>query len=81
MNTISKILFWIITIALGFVNPLISVVLVILYYLPKIIQDACNPSNEGLEESTEDFGIKSYSEDVLEDMKWNNGEEMKSWKV
>ena len=32
-------------------------------------EDACNPSNEGLEESTEDFGIKSYSEDVLEDMK------------
>ena len=37
MNTISKILFWTMTIALGFVNPLISVILAILYYLPKII--------------------------------------------
>jgi hypothetical protein len=73
MNTISKILFWSMTIALGFVNPLISVALVVIYYLPKIIQDACNPCSEVLEESTEDaaedFGIKSYSDDVLEDMK------------
>ncbi|MBT4327713.1 MAG: hypothetical protein HOD60_12555 [Candidatus Nitrosopelagicus sp.] len=69
MNTISKILFWTMTIALGFVNPLISIVLVILYYLPKIIQDACNPCNEVLGESQEDHEMKSYSDDVLEDMK------------
>ena len=68
MNTISKILFWTMTIALGFVNPLISIVLVILYYLPKIIQDACNPCNEKVE-SQEDHEMKSYSDDVLEDMK------------
>jgi len=65
MNTISKILFWSITIGLGFVNPLISVALVVVYYLPKIIQDACQPC----EEIKEDSGIKSYSEDILEDMK------------
>ena len=73
MNKITKIFFWIFTILLGFVNPLISVALVVIYYLPKIIQDACNPCSEVLEESTEDaaedFGIKSYSDDVLEDMK------------
>ncbi len=64
MNTIGKVLFWIFTIALGFVNPLISVALVILYYLPGIIQDICQPCNE--EQVSE---MNSYSEDVLEDMK------------
>ena len=43
---IKKIVFWIFTIAVGFVNPLFSVALVVLYYLPKIIQDACKPCNE-----------------------------------
>ncbi len=64
MNTIGKVFFWIFTIALGFVNPLISVALVILYYLPGIIQDMCKPCNEqpGPE-------MNSFSEDVLEDMK------------
>ncbi len=64
MNTIQKVLFWIFTIALGFVNPLISVGMVVLYYLPKIIQDMCQPCNE--EQVSE---MNSYSEDVLEDMK------------
>ena len=64
MNTISKIFFWIFTIALGFVNPLISVGMVVLYYLPKIIQDMCQPCNE--EQVSE---MNSYSKDVLEDMK------------
>ncbi len=64
MNTASRVLFWIFTIALGFVNPLISVALVILYYLPGIIQDMCNPCNE--EPVSE---MNTYSEDVLEDMK------------
>ena len=41
-----KILFWTCTILLGFVNPLISVGLIILYYLPGIIQDLCNPCKE-----------------------------------
>ena len=64
MNIFSKIIFWIVTIALGFVNPLISVGLVVLYYLPKIIQDICQPCNE-----EQDFEMKSYSDDILEDMK------------
>ncbi len=64
MNTASKALFWISTIALGFVNPLISVALVILYYLPGIVQDMCQPCNE--QTSPE---MNSFSEDVLEDMK------------
>jgi hypothetical protein len=46
MNTVSKVLFWIFTIALGFVNPLISFALIVLYYLPKIISDACGTCND-----------------------------------
>ncbi len=64
MNTISRVFFWIFTIALGFVNPLISVALVILYYLPGIIQDMCKPCNEQPVPE-----MNSFSEDVLEDMK------------
>ena len=64
MNIIQKVLFWIFTIALGFVNPLISVGMVVLYYLPKIIQDMCQPCNE--EQVSE---MNSYSEDTLEGMK------------
>ncbi len=65
MNLLSKILFWIFTIALGFVNPLISAGLVILYYLSGIIQDICKPCNS----NQDDFEMNSFSEDVLEDMK------------
>ena len=65
MNTITKIFFWIITIGLGFVDPLISVAMVVLYYLPKIISDLTQP----YEEPIPDSGIKSYNDDVLEDMK------------
>ncbi len=75
MNTIGKVFLWIFTIALGFVNPLISVALVILYYLPGIIQDMCKQYDEQTSE------MNSFSEDVLEDMKWNNGVEKNSWKV
>ena len=65
MNKITKVLFWTFTISLGFVNPLISVALVVLYYLPKIISDVVQPC----EEIREDSGMKSYSDDILEDMK------------
>jgi len=64
MNTLSKILFWAFTIILGFVNPLISFALIVLYYLPSIIQDLCQPCKE--EQETE---MNSFSEDILEDMK------------
>ena len=65
MNKITKILFWTFTILLGFVNPLISVGMVVLYYLPKIIQDICQSCNEEQVISE----MNSYSEDILEDMK------------
>ena len=65
MNRFSKILFWSSTILLGFINPLISVVMVILYYLPKIISDF----TQSCEEVRDDSGIKSYSDDVLEENK------------
>jgi len=64
MNLFSRIVFWIATIALCFVNPLISTVLIVLYYLPRIIQEICQPCNE-----EQDYEMKSYSDDVLEDMK------------
>ena len=69
MNKITKIFFWTFTILLGFVNPLISVALVVMYYLPKIIQDACQPCNQIQDDSSEESEMKSYSNDVLEDMK------------
>ena len=69
MNKITKIFFWIFTILLGFVNPLISVALVVIYYLPKIIQDACQPCNQIQDDFQEKSEMKSYSDDVLEDMK------------
>jgi hypothetical protein len=71
MNTISKIFFWIFTIGLGFVNPLISVALVILYYLPGIIQSACNPciDTSEIHEEPHSQNMDDYSEDVLEEMK------------
>ena len=65
MNRFSKVLFWSSTILLGFINPLISVAMIILYYLPKKISDFTQPC----EEVRDDSGIKSYSDDVLEDMK------------
>ncbi|MGY5144417.1 MAG: hypothetical protein ACW9XH_08045 [Candidatus Nitrosopumilus sp. bin_32a] len=65
MNTIQKVVFWIFTIALGFVNPLISVGLVILYYLPGIIQDMCKPCKENQNNSE----MNSFSDDVMEEMK------------
>jgi len=65
VNVITKILYWFFTIALGFVNPIISVVMVILYYLPKVISD----STQTCEEIRENYEMKSFSDDVLEDMK------------
>ena len=62
MNTIGKIFFWTFAILLGFVNPLITFGLIILYYLPKIIQDfsqtgkaTCNENNHETDFSTEEF--------------------------
>ncbi len=65
MNPLSKILFWIFAIALGFVNPLITFGLIILYYLPRIIQDLCQPYDEEQKTSR----MNSFSEEIKEDMK------------
>ena len=62
---INKIIFWIFAITLGFVNPLITVGLIFLYYLPGIIQSACQTCNEEQVYSE----MNSFSEDVLEEMK------------
>ena len=62
---INKIIFWIFAIILGFVNPLITVGLIFLYYLPGIIQSACQTCKEEQVYSE----MKSFSDDILEDMK------------
>ena len=73
MNTGHKILFRILTIGLGFVNPLISVVLVILYYLPGIIQSAVTPCEEIIYEDTEydesSPNMNEFSDSMRENMK------------
>ena len=74
MNTGHKILFWIFTIALGFVNPLISVALVILYYLPGIISSAVTPCEETTYEESVEYeepneSMKEYSDDIREKMR------------
>lgn len=63
MNKIDKFFFWILVIGLGFVNPLISVGLVILYYLPGLVQDVCKPCSEQTSE------MNSFSSDAMEEMK------------
>lgn len=65
MNGLSKIFFWTCTIILGFVNPLISFGLIVLYYLPGILQDLC----QTCEEEQDNSEMNSFSEDVLEEMK------------
>jgi hypothetical protein len=74
MNTITKVFFWIFTIALGFVNPLISVALVVLYYLPGIISSAVTPCEkttceESVEYEEPNESMKEYSDDILEKMR------------
>ncbi len=53
MNRTGKVFFWTCTIALGFVSPLISFGLIILYYLPGIIQELCQTCKEACNETTE----------------------------
>jgi len=64
LNGIKKVLFWTFTILLGFVNPLISVALIVLYYLPAIIQDLCPTCEE-----EQEVEMNSFSDDILEEMK------------
>ena len=74
MNLFWKIIFWTLTIGLGFVNPVITFVLVILYYLPGILQDNCENNNksdsqrEKKSESTKNQGqMKEFSKDTMEE--------------
>jgi len=80
VNRVSKIFFWIFTIALGFVNPLISFALIVLYYLPGIVRSLCNECKDSrdeviYEEYTEfdeqpiHKNMNNYSDDTLEEMK------------
>ncbi len=73
MNLFWKIIFWTLTIGLGFVNPLITFVMVILYYLPGLIQDICNDNESNYHkerkfQSTQNHTqMKKFSKDVLEE--------------
>ena len=76
MNLFWKIVFWTLTIGLGFVNPLITFVMVILYYLPGIIENICNDdtqSNSQTERKSESpqnqEQMKEFSKDILEKFK------------
>jgi len=71
-----KIIFWIFTIGLGFVNPLITFVMVILYYLPGLLQDICNNNNESNSQKKRKYQstqnqpqMKEFSKDVLEGLR------------
>ena len=54
MNKTSKVFFWICTIGLGFVNPLISIALVFLYYLPSIVQELCQTCKDACDENDQE---------------------------
>ena len=75
MNLGYRILFWSMTIALGFVNPLISFGLIILYYLPEIAGSVCKACSEAQNTTNYDenepnsSNSKYYSDDTLEAMK------------
>ena len=75
MNTISKTLFWFFTIAVGFVNPLISFGLIVLYYLPRIIQSLCKSCDDVIYDENLEYeevisqNMNDYSDDTLEEMK------------
>jgi hypothetical protein len=74
----NKFLFWISTIILGFVSPLISFGLIFLHYLPRVLQDFSQfNSNEfdNNQDSKFDYGksqlsqMNSFSKDTLEESK------------
>jgi len=75
MNTISKTLFWFFTIAVGFVNPLICFGLIVLYYLPGIIQSLCKSCDDVIYDENLEYeevisqNMNDYSDDTLEEMK------------
>jgi len=73
MNLFWKIIFWTLTIGLGFVNPVITFVLVILYYLPEIIRTNCENNNKS--DSQRDNKVQNqsqmneFSDDTIEEFR------------
>ena len=73
MNLFWKIIFWTLTIGLGFVNPVITFVMVILYYLPGILQDNCENNNKS--DSQRDKKVQNqsqmreFSDDTIEEFR------------
>ena len=70
-----KIVFWISVIAAGFLSPVISFVLILLYYLPEIanslIKEYSNLEQKNIIENYQRYANsqKQYSDDTLEEMK------------
>ena len=70
-----KIIFWASTIALGFISPVISFVLILLYYLPQIANSLFKEyANLVQKENMENYqqyqrSQNQYSSDTLEEMK------------
>jgi len=70
-----KIIFWTSTIALGFISPVISFVLILLYYLPQITNSLSKEYvNLVQKENMENYqqyqrSQNQYSNDTLEEMK------------
>ena len=74
MKLFWKIIFWTFTIGLGIVNPLITFVIVILYYLPGVIENICNNGAESDSQTKRksEFPqntaqMKKFSKDILEE--------------
>jgi anionic cell wall polymer biosynthesis LytR-Cps2A-Psr (LCP) family protein len=72
----NKFLFWIFTIILGFVSPLISFGLIFLHYLPEVLQDFSQSNSnkfDNNQDSKFDYGksqssqMNSFSKDTLEE--------------
>ena len=73
MNRSRKILFWCLVVTLGFVNPLLSFAMIVLYYLPRIIKSICVERADGSASSEDErkkpSGFSEYSDETLEEMK------------
>jgi hypothetical protein len=72
----NKSLFWILTIILGFVSPLISFGLIFLHYLPGILQDLSQSNSNEFDDNqdskfnydqSQSSQMNSFSKDTLEE--------------
>ena len=75
MNLFWKIIFWTLVIALGFVSPVISFGLIVLYYLPEIVKSLCKECKEESEDSIE------YTEFTYEETKTTYNQDKDSSKM